>query len=536
MVLHIRKRVLAVVRGKFHASGINSILAILGILFLLNRPAAAQSIRLPWSGYCHDAQHSSQSAVASQPLSRILWETPVDLDPQYWTGELLIHYGCPLITRSNTIIVPVKTGAYGDFQVEAHSATTGAPRWILTTDYILPAHDWTPGFSPALTPKNRLYFPGGGGTVFYCDTPDTTNATPSVGRLAFYGMTNFLAASNTYLNNVLIDTPIASDRYGNIYFGFVVTGANPANLSGGLARIGYDGTGSWIAASNLASDSSMLKVAMNCSPALSQDHRTVYVAVNDVMPGGNTFSAHGYLVAADARTLVPTHHIALQDPNYPGSPSDVNDDGTSSPTIGPDGDVFYGVLENPIYYNNDRGWLLHFDANLTTNKFPGAFGWDDTASVLPASIVPSYHGTSKYLLMTKYNNYADPPLNGNGVNKIAILDPSASQIDPVTGGTVMKEVLTIAGPTPDPKYRNAQHPNAVREWCINTAAVDIFGKCVLANCEDGNIYRWDLTSNTFTQTNTLLAGGIGEAYTPTLIGVGGIVYAINNATLFALGK
>jgi hypothetical protein len=33
-----------------------------------------------------------------------------------------------------------------------------------------------------------------------------------------------------------------------------------------------------------------------------------------------------------------------------------------------------------------------------------------------------------------------------------------------------------------------------------------------------------------------LTPGIGEAYTPTLIGADGTVYAINNATLFAVGQ
>ncbi len=145
--------------------------------------------------------------------------------------------------------------------------------------------------------------------------------------------------------------------------------------------------------------------------------------------------------------------------------------------------------------------------------------------------MPSYTGSSPYLLLTKYNNYADFGLDG--INKIAILDPNATQIDPRTGTTVMKEVLTIAGPTPDPNFI-AQHPNAVREWCINSAAVDPFTKSVLANSEDGKLYRWDLTTNTFTQVITLTPG-IGEAYTPTIIGKDGTVYAINNATLFAIG-
>ena len=48
------------------------------------------------------------------------------------------------------------------------------------------------------------------------------------------------------------------------------------------------------------------------------------------------------------------------------------------------------------------------------------------------------------------------------------------------------------------------------------------------------VYRWDLDTNTFTQS-LVLTPGIGEAYTPTLIGPDGTTYAINNATLFAVG-
>jgi hypothetical protein len=33
----------------------------------------------------------------------------------------------------------------------------------------------------------------------------------------------------------------------------------------------------------------------------------------------------------------------------------------------------------------------------------------------------------------------------------------------------------------------------------------------------------------------VLTPGIGEAYTPTLVGPDGTVYAINDATLFAVG-
>src|SRR5882724_3833564 len=213
--------------------------AVAGLL--LPGSALAQSIRVPWSDYAHDAQHSAISPVASQPLHRILWQTPVDLNSQYNGGELFIHYGSPLITRSNTVIVPVKTGASGGFRVEAHAGNTGATNWMQTTDYILPPHNWTPSFSPTLTPKNRLYFPGGGGVVYFCDSPDA-NGTPTFGKTAFYGLTNYTANTNAYLASVFINTPITSDRYGNICFGFQVTGSPPLGLQGGLARIDLNGT------------------------------------------------------------------------------------------------------------------------------------------------------------------------------------------------------------------------------------------------------------------------------------------------------
>lgn len=489
---------------------------------------SAQSIRLPWSSYAHDAQHDAIVSVASQPLNHIRWHTPVDLDPQYSSGTLYAHYGSPMITRANNVLVPVKTGESGGFEVEALTGATGATNWIQTTDYILPPHFWVPVFSPTLTPGNRLYFPGGGGTVYYCDTPDT-NGPPVIGQIAFYGLTNYLANTNAYLNNVFIDTPITSDRYGDVFFGFQVTGTTPLNLQGGIARIDFNGTCTWISASNAASDVNIFKVAQNCSPALSNDHKTLYVGVNNISTWADV-NDYGYLLALDSRTLAPLARVRLKDAAS-GDDAFVPDDGTASPTVGPDGDVYYGVLEDPIGSNHYRGWLLHFNGTLTQTKIPGAFGWDDSASIVYASLVPSYTNGSPYLVMTKYNNYAGA--GGNGINKIAVLDPRNTETDPISGATVMNEVLTHAGVTPDASNTN-KYPGAVHEWCINSAAVDTFSKSILANSEDGKIYRWDLTSNTFTQTN-VLTSGLGEAYTPTIVGVDGTVYAINNAILFAIG-
>ena len=75
----------------------------------------------------------------------------------------------------------------------------------------------------------------------------------------------------------------------------------------------------------------------------------------------------------------------------------------------------------------------------------------------------------------------------------------------------------------------------MREWCINTAAVDPLTSSVLINNEDGLLYRWHLPSNSFSES-IRLNSGYAQAYTPTLIGPDGRVYAVNNAVLFSIGR
>ena len=468
---------------------------------------------MPWASFAHDAQHTGLSSVAAQDLGVIRWQTPVDLNPPRF---LAIHYGSPVITQANTVLVPVKTTTNGGYRVDAHAPSNGAVKWTQTTDYLLPPYGtgWIPSFNAALTSANRLYFPGAGGTVYYTDSPDATS-TPTFHQLAFYGIDHY---DHSLDSKIYIDTPLTADRDGNLFFGFVATGSNPLNLENGIARLQPNGVGTWVAARTAAGESGSYLVPFNAAPALSNDGRIVYVAL-----GG---SGPDYLAALDSTTLAPMARVALTDPRSHTN-ARIYSDSSASPTVGPDGDVYFGVLENPIPANHQRGWLLHFSANLAQTKTPGAFGWDDTASIVPTAAVPSYHGTSPYLLMSKYNNYRE--YGGDGVNKVAILDPDATETDPITGATVMNEVLTISGITPDPV------PPAVKEWCINSAAVDPITKSVLVNSEDGYLYRWDLTTNSFTE-RIQITWGVGEAYTPTVIGVDGTVYAINNATLWAINS
>jgi hypothetical protein len=476
-----------------------------------------------WEGYGRDPQHTALSAGPSQIPTAIRWRTPVDLHPPNANGgDLYIHYGAPAITAANTLVVSQKTGAEGGFQVNAFRAATGQLLWTQATDYILPPHNWTPPMGITLTPGDAsVVIPGAGGTVLVRKNPNS--AAGALTRIAFFGTPLYESNPAPFNEAIQICTPITSDASGNLYFGYLSSGqALPGYANGipsGLARISPTGRGTFVSAQALAGNANVQKPVYNCAPAISADGTKVYIAVN-----AYSFSS-GYLCMASSQSLAPKSRILLNDPRPGFGTATLPDDGTASPTIGPDGDVYYGVLEGQFVSNYARGWMLHFNSGLTTVKTPGAFGWDDSASIVPSRLVASYQGSSTYLILTKYNYYADAGINGTGANKVAILDPNKSMTDPISGATVMNEVITILGPT-----KNANLPG-VDEWCINTAAVDSANKCAVLNSEDGHLYRWDFTTNTlspglYTEPPT------GEAYTSTTIGPDGAVYAINNAVLF----
>ncbi len=474
-----------------------------------------------WLSYGGNPQHTALSPGPSQLPQAVLWSTPVDLDPQYSGSVLYIHYGSPVISAANLVFVPQKTTATGGFVVNAFKGGIGSQVWSMSTDYTLPAHNWTPPMGITLSKDNKLLaVPGGGGTVLVRTGPNSLNGT--VIRLAFYGYKNYQSNPAAFDSAIQICTPITMDAKHNMYFGYVSNGqalpGYPNGIPSGLARVPLSGSGSFASAAALCGDNNIKKPAFNCAPALTTNGSTLYITVNQ-----SSFS-YGYLCRVKASTLAPISNVALKDPRNASWNVPIPDDGTASPTIGPDGDVYYGVLEANFPSNHARGWMLHFDSTLATVKTPGAFGWDDSASIVPANLVSSYTGTSSYLVLTKYNNYADPGIGGDGQNKVAILDPNATMSDPVTGATVMNEVITIVGPTKNPNLPG------VDEWCINSAAVDMANACAVVNSEDGHVYRWSFATNSLSP-GLKLAPPTGEAYTSTVIGPDGAVYAINNAVL-----
>ncbi len=469
--------------------------------------------------FAGDAQHRGVYDAPAQHLNLVRWSTVID---PYTSGSSA-HYGAPVISPSNTVFVSITTP--NGFKVNAVDGATGRLKYSLSTDYIPPiASSWKAAYQPVIAaPASglRLYYPGAGGTTYYITNIDSDTPSAPVQECCYGDLVTYDGNTNGFNSTVFINTPITASADGVIFFGFRVQGSAPAPLNStnsGFGRIDPDGNGLYVLAGPASGDTRISRDSHNCAPALSNDGSTLYVAVKA------TNDAYGYLLGLDSSTLSTKYKVSLRvPPGTNGAYATISDDATSSPTVGPDGDVFFGIIPG-----GSPGYLLHFSADLRTQKAPSRFGWDHTVSIVSPGLVPSYHGSSSYLLFTKYNYYggADP-------DRIAVLDPNSTQLDQHyhygPGGLVeMREVLTAIGCTP-----LSSSGYYVREWCINAGAVNPATASVFAPSEDGRLYRWDLNANSFTET-IRLGPQVGDPYVPAVVGPDGTIFALSGNRLFAV--
>ncbi|HWD38645.1 MAG TPA: hypothetical protein VG944_07335 [Fimbriimonas sp.] len=489
-----------------------------------------------WMSYGGNSQHTAMHAAASSVMQKILWSAPLDDQRSYYGSEVLIHYASPVITPSNTVVHSYRFTTpgpkYDNWRVIGRSGVSGRQIWALATDYSAPlvdpgggnSNDWTSVYPLCLTGSNTVAAGAGGGTVLFRTSGDAVSSP--VKRVSFYSAYDDYTQNPSSFANIKICTPLTGDSKGNVYFGYMVNGSVPGSVSaalgsGGVARVGSNGKVLFKNMSELAVDAS--RPALNSAPALSNDGKSLYVGV----VGG---SLH-YLVKLDTTTFLKQASAPVMDPQA-NQGAGLIDQSSAAPMVGPDGHVFCGVFG--YNYRESHGWLLQFDANLNPKNSKGqtwpagAFGWDDTPSIVPANIVASYRGKATYLLLCKYNNYSLG--SGDGKNRVAVLDPTSNSVtrDRQSGIPVMNEVITVLGPTPNVEE------GGVCEWCINSAAIDVAKKSALINSEDGHCYRWNFTTNKL-QEAVSLAPATGEAYTSTAIGPNGSGYFINNSILFAIG-
>ena len=472
-----------------------------------------------------NAQHTGIFTAPAQNLNVIKWQTDIDFN-----ATRLAHYGSPVISANNTVFVPVKT--VGDaFRIDVFDGSNGAFKYTLNTDYVLPtllSSDWVLPYNICIV-GTRLYYAGAGGSMFHIDNIDSNSPSAPVREVFYTSLANYNANKGAYDAAVVVNTPITADSAGNIFFGFRVQGVAPAPLSttqSGLARLTSSGTGTRVLVGDAANDPLIDRDSHNAGPALSNDETSVYFPVK-----ASSNNLYSYLLELNSTTLATKHSVFLRDPrNLNGAR--LTDNSTSTPMVAPDGDVYFGVFGSSG--NGSRGFLLRFSGDLSLTKAPGAFGWDYTPGIVPASMVPSYTGPSSYLLFCKYNDYAFQ--DGSGVNRVAILDPNDTQVDPHTtaGGLVeMREVMTLIGPTPDDA--GPSFPFAVQEFCINAPAINPATNSVFFDSEDGHLYRWNLESNSIDQA-VPLSPGVLQPYVPTVIGPDGTVYTLNGGNFFAIGQ
>jgi hypothetical protein len=83
-----------------------------------------------WNNFGGNAQHADVAQVAAQPIDQLLWQVPLDLAP--WG---FIHYGDPIFTPNNVVVVPIKvtwgannSGATNFIEVGINDVT-GAVLW-----------------------------------------------------------------------------------------------------------------------------------------------------------------------------------------------------------------------------------------------------------------------------------------------------------------------------------------------------------------------------------------------------------------------
>src|SRR5262245_21769948 len=90
-----------------------------------------------------NAQHTGVSAVASQPVQAIHWQTPVD----NFFSSAFGPYGAPLVTDANTVIYPFKVGnSPPNFHVLGRSGNNGAVTWDVSSDFTPAPHGWYPPY------------------------------------------------------------------------------------------------------------------------------------------------------------------------------------------------------------------------------------------------------------------------------------------------------------------------------------------------------------------------------------------------------
>ena len=215
----------------------------------------------------------------------------------------------------------------------------------------------------------------------------------------------------------------------------------------------------------------------------------------------------------------------------------VLDDASSTPTVAPDGSIFFGAYTR---YNYAQGHLMRFSA---AGQWLGAFGfgWDTTSAI--------YQHDGTYSIVQKNNHYGGLGSYCN-VGSVCPTDRTSANTNPVNPSPEAYFVSQISpNMTLEWSFQNtntlsctrnadgtiscvSDHPNGF-EWCVNAPVVDAHG-VVYANSEDGHLFALNQGGTLKQQIFQQLA--VGAAYTPSSLGGDGKLYSQNAGHLFVVGR
>lgn len=449
-----------------------------------------------------------------------------------------------------------------------------------------PGPGWEPVFHAALS-GNHVYIPGFGGTIF-----KVSKATGElVERINPFG-------EKFSCDNIYVSSPISVDNNGNIYYTAIkLDGSKPwdkdvvnswlvkVSPNGGVKKASFAslvpgapaGTDICFTTFSPATDPFPWPPAPDAVPrsgACGTQRPAINAAVG-FAPDGTIYAVtrahlnrfYGYVIAVNP-DLTPKWQASLRDKlndgcnvvlpanGQPGGCSlgaktgvdprtnmlpagEVLDDSTSSPSVGPDGSVYYGAYTR---YNWAQGHTFRFDCH---GKYLGAFefGWDIT----PA-IHKNHNGS--YSIQIKENHYGgvgsycnDPvacPANRTVVTPSYPEEYFITQLSPNNFSKNPSRMMPVEW-----RFKNTStdtcnttecetgtNPNGF-EWCINAVATDKAGN-VYANSEDGYVY---IIKPDGTELNRrFLNQALGAAYTPLSLDSEGRLYTENFGNLIVLGN
>jgi len=512
-------------------------------------------------------------------------------------SDLLVHYQVPLIDGTD-VYMEFKSGNaskttfsqmnWAENKLVWQNGSLGQV-WSFASDWKAPgsySDFWEPVFHAVLA-NGALYVPGAGGTIFKVNKStgaqivrinpfgtidsNTYTAGPitsdSSGNL-YYNVIK-LQPGGTFYSKDSVDSwlvKVAPDNSTTKVSYYVLTPGAPGpddgcEISFPQSQAPWPPSPTAVAPTHRCGP---IRVAVNIAPAIAPDG-TIYSIARNHDPFANR---SGFLVAVNPNlTLkwiaslnnrfndgcgVPISSGGVLPPN--GQPGGcraganlgvdpgvnhagggrVLDDSSASPTVAPDGSVFYGAYSR---YNYAQGHLMHFSAS---GQYLGAyrFGWDLTPGIV------SHGGT--YSVLIKDNQYG-----GLGsycdVETVCPSDRTVAN----SGGYPEAYFITQLNHNLNVEWRFqntntlsctrqpdgsvtcvSDHPNGF-EWCVNAMAIDANG-VVYANSEDGNLFALNPDGTLKQKIFQQLA--LGAAYTPASIGLDGKIYSQNAGHLFVVGN